>query len=147
MFTGGGGCSPLPPPGPPPRRPNPRKGMGPASTPLVMADWLQPGQLVIAMGSDHAHKAELEPECLRRADCYVPDRQSQTAIAGELRAALDAGVIAADAKFSELGDVIAGMARGRQSDEQLIICDLTGTGIQDTAIADLALGRLRSDGD
>ena len=56
-------------------------------------------------------------------------------------------VIAKDAKYAELGEVIAGTAPGRKSDTDLIICDLTGTGIQDTAIADLALHRLQISGE
>lgn len=113
----------------------------PSATPLVMADWLQPGQLVIAMGSDQEHKAELHPDCLRKATLYVPDSQAQCAIKGELRSAIAAGAIAADHQFTELGQITAGHAPGRQSDHDLVIADLTGTGVQDTAIATLARQR------
>lgn len=113
----------------------------PSATPLVMADWLQPGQLVIAMGSDQEHKVELDPECLRKATLYVPDSQSQCAVKGELRSAIEAGVIATGHQFTELGQITAGHAPGRRSDADLIIADLTGTGVQDTAIATLARQR------
>ena len=110
----------------------------PSATPIVMADWLQPGQLVIAMGSDQEHKCELEPACLARADLYVPDSQSQCAVKGELRSAIAAGAVSPDRQFAELGDIAVGSAAGRQSDKHIIIADLTGTGVQDTAIATLA---------
>lgn len=113
----------------------------PSSTPLVMADWLQPGQLIIAMGSDQEHKAELAPACLAKATLYVPDAQAQCAVKGELRSAIEAGVIPANRSFSELGDITAGKAPGRQSSADIIIADLTGTGVQDTAIATLARHR------
>lgn len=113
----------------------------PSDKPLVMADWLRPGQLVIAMGSDQEHKVELDPDCLAKTTVYVPDSQSQCAVKGELRSALEAGVIARDAKFAELGDITAGKVPGRQSDDEIIIADLTGTGVQDTAIATLARQR------
>jgi ornithine cyclodeaminase len=118
----------------------------PSETPLVMVDWLQPGQLVIAMGSDQEHKVELEPACLERADLYIPDSQSQCAVKGELRSALAAGVVASDRKFSELGDITTGKTPGRQSDSAIIIADLTGTGVQDTAIATLARQRAEAEG-
>lgn len=118
----------------------------PSATPIVMADWLQPGQLVIAMGSDQEHKVELEPACLARADLYVPDSQSQCAVKGELRSALDAGVASPDRQFAELGDIAVGSAPGRRSDNQIIIADLTGTGVQDTAIATLARQRAETGG-
>ncbi|HWT57478.1 MAG TPA: ornithine cyclodeaminase family protein, partial [Rhizobium sp.] len=48
---------------------------------------------------------------------------------------------APDAAFAELGQIIAGRVPGRASDDQITIADLTGTGIQDTAIATLAFAR------
>jgi ectoine utilization protein EutC len=111
----------------------------PATTPILRADWLRPGQHVTAMGSDQHGKNELESACLTRADRYVPDRLAQTRRMGELRAAIESGLVAADAQFEELGAVLAGAAPGRTSAEQITIADLTGTGMQDTAIADLAL--------
>ncbi|KIC15775.1 ectoine utilization protein EutC [Leisingera sp. ANG-DT] len=113
----------------------------PAADPVVQAEWLRPGQLVIAMGSDQEHKGELEPACLTKADLYVPDSQAQCAVKGELRSAIAAGLIAGHQSFTELGVISSGQAPGRQSDNELIIADLTGTGVQDTAIATLAGSR------
>jgi ornithine cyclodeaminase len=118
----------------------------PSATPLVKADWLQPGQLIIAMGSDQEHKVELEPACLAKATLYVPDSQSQCAIKGELRSAIETGGFAKDHIFTELGDITAGKSPGRQSDADIIIADLTGTGVQDTAIATLARQRAQAAG-
>jgi ornithine cyclodeaminase len=113
----------------------------PSDRPLVMGDWLQPGQHITAMGSDQDHKVELDPSCLAKAKLYVPDSQAQCAIKGELRSAIAAGAISANLSFSELGDVAAGHVPGRQSDADITIADLTGTGVQDTAIATLARQR------
>lgn len=118
----------------------------PATEPVIRADWLRPGQLVIAMGSDQEHKGELAPECLAMATLYLPDAQAQCAIKGELRSAIDAGIFPADRQFAELGDVTSGKAAGRQSDSDIIIADLTGTGVQDTAIATLAKQRAMAAG-
>jgi ornithine cyclodeaminase len=118
----------------------------PSTSPLIMADWLRPGQHVTAMGSDQHHKNELEPACLARADLYVPDKRSQTELLGELHHALAAGVVAPDAIFPELGDIIIGRASGRTSPDALTICDLTGTGVQDTAIATFARQRAETAG-
>ena len=113
----------------------------PASQPILRAEWLRPGQHVTAMGSDQDHKNELDPACLARADLYVPDRLSQTRGLGELRSAIAAGIAAPDDEFAELGMIVAGKARGRPSDSAITIADLTGTGIQDTAIATFASQR------
>ncbi|MEO1989128.1 MAG: ectoine utilization protein EutC [Martelella sp.] len=113
----------------------------PATEPVLKADWLKPGQHVTAMGSDQHSKNEIEPACLARADAYVPDRQSQTAELGELRSAIAAGVVPSEKRFAELGDIITGAAKARLAPSDLTIADLTGTGVQDTAIATLALKR------
>ncbi|MDP2120434.1 MAG: ectoine utilization protein EutC [Hoeflea sp.] len=113
----------------------------PATTPVLMAEWLRPGQHITAMGSDQEHKNEIDPACLARVDPYVPDRLSQTRLMGELRAAIAEGLVDARAEFAELGAIVSGKAPGRISDDAITLADLTGTGVQDTAIATFALAR------
>ena len=119
----------------------------PATEPLLMADWLRPGQHVTAMGSDQPGKTELDPRCLVRADLYVPDRLSQTRAMGELRGAIAAGLIDPERGFGELGEVLTGDAPGRAGPEAITIADLTGTGVQDTAIATHALAGIGPEGE
>jgi len=113
----------------------------PAREPIVRAAWLHPGLHITAMGSDSEHKQELEPAVLERADVVVSDRRSQGLTIGELRAAREAGVDVSEARVAELGEVLAGTRPGRTRDDQITVCDLTGTGAQDTAIARLAYAR------
>ena len=118
----------------------------PSDRPLGMSDWLQPGQHVTAMGSDQEHKVELDPTCLAKATRYVPDNQAQCAIKGELRSALELMVVDPDRAFSDLGDIVSGIDQGRASETDITIADLTGTGVQDTAIATLARQRANAAG-
>ena len=111
----------------------------PSTTPLIKSEWLQPGLHITAMGSDAEHKNEIDPKIIKKADMYVCDSQSQTAILGELHHAIKAGIIDKKSKFTEIGEIINGSKEGRKNDQEITICDLTGTGIQDTAIARLAL--------
>ena len=60
---------------------------------------------------------------------------------GELHHALRAGAVSQQAVHSELGQIIAGLHPGRVQAEEVTLCDLTGTGAQDTAIANLAFER------
>jgi ectoine utilization protein EutC len=106
----------------------------PAREPVLMADWLHPGLHVTAMGSDADYKNEIEAGALARADLYVCDRVSQCEALGELRSARAAGVWSG-ATPPELGEIIAGGHPGRRTEADITICDLTGTGAQDTAIA------------
>jgi len=111
----------------------------PARAPLVRADWLRPGQHVTALGSDSPGKQELEAACLARADLLVVDRLTQCAAFGELRHALESGLVHPGRVHAELGEIVAGLKPGRSSATQLTIVDLTGVGFQDTAIASKAI--------
>ncbi|MCJ9672573.1 MULTISPECIES: ectoine utilization protein EutC [unclassified Neorhizobium] len=113
----------------------------PSAIPILKAEWLQPGQHVTAMGSDAEHKNEIDPAAIAKADVYVADSLKQTRWLGELHHAVKAGLISPDTEFSELGQVIAGIRPGRENAGQITLTDLTGTGIQDTAIATLAFAR------
>ncbi|MBY3174098.1 ectoine utilization protein EutC [Rhizobium leguminosarum] len=113
----------------------------PSETPIIEAGWLGPGQHLTAMGSDAEHKNEIDPAAITGADLYVADSLKQTRRLGELHHAIDAGLVAADAVFAELGQIVAGRTPGRTRSDQITIADLTGTGIQDTAIATLAFAR------
>jgi ornithine cyclodeaminase len=97
------------------------------------------------MGSDQAEKNELDPVALARADTYVCDRVSQAEALGELRAAIAAGTWTRGTP-PELGAVVAGAVPGRRAPSDITICDLTGTGAQDTAIATRALAACHAAG-
>lgn len=117
----------------------------PSTSPLIEAAWLRPGQHLTAMGSDAEHKNELAPAVLARADRYVCDRRSQAIRLGELHHAVAAGTVPEDLGV-ELGEVVAGKAPGRANPEEITVVDLTGTGVQDTAVATLARARCEAAG-
>lgn len=118
----------------------------PSREPLIEPGWLKRGQHVTAMGSDAEHKNEIAPEVLLEVDRYVCDRQSQCALMGELHHALKTGVVSENEVFPELGAIVTGDAKGRETETQITLCDLTGTGVQDTAIATLARKRAAATG-
>jgi ectoine utilization protein EutC len=117
----------------------------PAREPILKATWLHPGLHITAMGSDQVGKNEIEPAAIAAANLFVCDRVTQSAKLGELRSAREAGRLV-DVDPTELGDVIAGVKPGRKSEDHVTICDLTGTGAQDTAIATYALAAARKAG-
>jgi ectoine utilization protein EutC len=118
----------------------------PSREPIVRAEWLHPGLHITAMGSDLPPKRELGPSVLAQADLLVCDSRAQCAILGELHHALDAGELRDDARVVELGEITSGRAAGRSDSSQITVCDLTGTGVQDVAIALLARARAEGRG-
>jgi len=116
----------------------------PSKAPLIDAAWLHPELHITAMGSDLPGKQELAPEVLVRADRVVCDRKSQCFGMGELQHARGHGL--GEAEVVELGEITSGHAPGRASEEAITVCDLTGLGVQDTAIALAAYERARQEG-
>jgi ornithine cyclodeaminase len=110
----------------------------PSHQPLLLAEHVKPGQHITAMGSDAEHKNEIDPRIIAEKAHYFCDRLSQVQALGELHHAIEQGLVKATDTFPEIGQVIAQQAQGRIDSEQITLCDLTGTGIQDTAIATLA---------
>ncbi len=113
----------------------------PSDKPILEAAWLQRGQHVTAMGSDAEHKNEIDPAAILKASPYVADSLKQTRRLGELHHAIAAGLVGGSTDFPELGAIVSGQIAGRRSREAITLCDLTGTGVQDTAIATLAYRR------
>lgn len=106
----------------------------PSEAPLLTGEMVRPGTHITAVGADTPSKRELDTAAVRRADVIVADSLSQCATRGELARA---GAEGADLSTAvELGDVVAGRARGRQHAEQITLADLTGVAVQDLAIAE-----------
>jgi ornithine cyclodeaminase/alanine dehydrogenase-like protein (mu-crystallin family) len=93
-------------------------------SPLVRAEDLHNGLLVVAMGSDGVGKQELDPRTFARAHKVACDFKSQCFRLGELQHALGAGILNEQSKILELGELTSGRARGRENEDEIAICDL-----------------------
>jgi len=118
----------------------------PARAPVVEAAWVAPGCHVTAVGSDGADKIELDPALLAKADKVVADRVDQCLRLGELHHAVERGLLSRERVHAELGEIAAGMKPGRTRDDEITVADLTGVGIQDAAVSNLAVAEARRRG-
>ena len=107
----------------------------PSKNPLIKYSSLPRGIHITAMGSDAEEKNELDPKIIANCDVYIPDNQSQTSILGELNHAIKNNLIKSDMIFNDLGKIIINPELGRKNNDDITVADLTGTGVQDTAIA------------
>jgi ornithine cyclodeaminase/alanine dehydrogenase-like protein (mu-crystallin family) len=109
----------------------------PSREPLIKAEHLHAGLHITAMGSDGPGKQELHASAVERADVVVCDSYEQCRRLGELQQV----PIARD-RVIELGELTSGTKKAHINDSQISICDLTGTGAQDSAIAEYAFSAL-----
>jgi alanine dehydrogenase len=107
--------------------------MTPGHEVLLSEGMLRPGQHVSLMGADGPGKAEIAVDELLRTRIFADDWE-QASHNGELVHAVEAGKLARSG-VTELGAVLSGDARGRESDDEITTFDSTGLAIQDLAIA------------
>ena len=109
-----------------------------SSEPIFSADWVSPGTHVNGVGSFRLGMVELPPELFGRASLVAIDsHEAALEEAGELVAALDAGLLARDA-FVEIGSIDGAWAAGRDP-SAITIFKSVGLAIQDLATAELVM--------
>lgn len=108
-----------------------------AHEPLVMKHWVKPGTHIACMGTDTKGKQEVDPELVAGASLFT-DEIAQSVSIGETQHAIAAGLVS-QAAIIPIGDVINGSHPGRTSEEEITLFDGTGVGLQDLAIASVAV--------
>lgn len=117
-----------------------------ATDPVFDGTALDPGTHVTVMGQYDPACNEVDPTTIERS-VYVPDLKDRVLQdAGSFLTALEAGVIDPDHVHAELGEVVAGTASRRTTDDQITVFDSGGTGIETTAGAFLLYERARDAG-
>ncbi len=97
------------------------------------------GVHLACMGTDTVGKQEVEPALVAVASVFT-DEVSQSISIGEAQHAVAAGLKSA-ADIVPLGDVVTGGHPGRRSDSEITLFDGTGVGLQDLAVAGVAVAR------
>jgi ornithine cyclodeaminase/alanine dehydrogenase-like protein (mu-crystallin family) len=106
----------------------------PSKKPYIRRMDIMPGTFIAAVGADSEEKQELFPD-LVASNKVVADVIEQSATIGELHHALEKGLINIAGVHAELGQIITGKKPGRESDNEIIIFDSTGTALQDVVVA------------
>jgi ornithine cyclodeaminase len=96
------------------------------------------------MGTDTKGKQEVEPALLGRGSVFA-DELAQSVTIGEAQHAVAAGLVDATA-ITPLGDVLIGQHPGRRTEAEVTLFDGTGVGLQDLAVAAVAVLRARERG-
>jgi alanine dehydrogenase len=108
-------------------------------TASLMSAHVSAGTHLACMGTDTVGKQEVEPTLLVRATVFA-DEVAQSVTLGEAQHAVAAELIQA-ASITPLGAVLTGAHPGRRSTDEITLFDGTGVGLQDIAVAAMALQR------
>jgi ornithine cyclodeaminase/alanine dehydrogenase-like protein (mu-crystallin family) len=109
--------------------------------PIFSAEWVAPGTHVSAVGSFQRGMIELPPEIFAAAALVAVDsREAALEEAGDLVAAIEAGLLGADG-FVEIGSIDTSWAAGRDP-SAITVFKSVGLAIQDVAAAELVMANL-----
>ena len=103
----------------------------------LMKDWIKPGTHIACMGTDTKGKKEVDPALVAAASVFT-DEIAQSVSIGETQHAVAEGLIRED-QITPIGAVINGAHPGRTSDDEITLFDGTGVGLQDLAVASVAM--------
>jgi alanine dehydrogenase len=109
-----------------------------SSTPVFDGRLLRPGAHLNAIGTFTLDRREVDDATVERSRIFVDLVQAALEEAGELVAALEAGLTTSD-EWTELGLVAAGLADGRRSPDEITFFKSVGHAVQDVAAAARAL--------
>jgi alanine dehydrogenase len=116
-----------------------------SNRPILFKGDVRPGSFIAAVGTDSESKQEIDPHLLASSK-VVADSIDQCTSIGDLHHAIDAGLMTREKVYAELGQVVAGLKVGRASNDEVIVFDSTGTGLQDVAAAAIVYERAMRDG-
>lgn len=106
----------------------------PSYEPIIKNGWIKNGMHLNCIGADAPGKQEIDEKILLRSKIVVDDYE-QALHSGEVNVPFSKGVIKKENIYGELGEIIAGLKKGRESDDEITIFDSTGLAIQDIAVA------------
>lgn len=107
-----------------------------ARKPTFNGNLVKAGAHVNAVGSYMPHMQELDPVILNRANkIYFESTEAVLSESGDIIIPLKQGLITKDKFTGELGQVIMGTLKGRESDEEITVFKTVGIATQDVVTA------------
>jgi ornithine cyclodeaminase/alanine dehydrogenase-like protein (mu-crystallin family) len=117
-----------------------------SAEPVIERGWLKNGVHINAVGACLPHIRELDTQTVADAAFFTDRRESAENEAGDFVLAQAEGAIGPEHIRAEIGEVVAGMAPGRSSDDEITIFESLGLAIEDLAAADHVVQRARAEG-
>jgi ornithine cyclodeaminase/alanine dehydrogenase-like protein (mu-crystallin family) len=106
-----------------------------SKSPVIHVEDVSPGTHINGVGSFTPEMQEIGPNVVSRARVIVDHRESAWAEAGDLIIPRDQGIIPELHAQTEIGEVAAGMAPGRETPDQITFFKSVGNAVQDAAVA------------
>jgi len=110
----------------------------PATVPFLKPEMIKDGATIIGVGADMPEKCEFAPDLYVRADKIFVDSRESNLLLGGISRSIKEKKLTIDDITGEIGEVIVGKKQGRQNEQEVIVINLVGIGVQDTFIGNFA---------
>ena len=117
-----------------------------ATTPIIDADWVQPGLHINGIGSHAVGVREIDTKTMVRSKLVCDNVDACLAEAGDVQIPIEEGAMTAADIYGEIGELITGTKPGRESDEEVTIFKSVGLSIQDISAAHYVYQRALEEG-
>ena len=114
--------------------------------PVLHGAWLGRGAHVNLVGASRLNAREVDDDVVMASRFFVDSRTSARGEAGELKHAMDAGLVTESHVLGEIGDVLSGSVVGRTVDQDITVYKSLGVAAQDLAAAHVIYERAVRDG-
>jgi ornithine cyclodeaminase/alanine dehydrogenase-like protein (mu-crystallin family) len=112
-----------------------------SKTPFVRREWARPGTHFSAIGAFTPDMAELSADLVASSKVYVDSLEAAKEEAGDVIQAVARGLMRWEDVKGEIGEVMAGLKKGREGEEEVTVFKSVGIAAQDAAVASLLLRR------
>ena len=117
-----------------------------ATTPIIDADWVQPGLHINGIGSHAVGVREIDTKTMVKSKLVCDNVDACLAEAGDVQIPIEEGAMTAADIYGEIGELITGAKPGRESGEEVTVFKSVGLSIQDISAAHYVYQRALEEG-
>lgn len=114
--------------------------------PVIERAWISPGSHINAIGTHSAAGREIDGATMAAARIFVDRRESALNEAGDFVLAMKEGLIGPDSIVAEIGELLIGTKRGRESEEEITLFKSLGLAVEDLASAEYLFRKAQEEG-
>jgi ornithine cyclodeaminase/alanine dehydrogenase-like protein (mu-crystallin family) len=117
-----------------------------SASPVVQGSWIDAGAHVMAVGACRPTEREMDPNLIALSRFFVDSRAAARVESGDVVLGIRDGAFDETHIAGEIGEVLLGRVRGRETRAQITVFKSLGMAVEDVAAADLAYRRARERG-
>jgi len=113
--------------------------------PVLKRDWIAPGAHINAIGTHSPQSREIDSATMAAARIFCDRRESALNEAGDYLLAAQEGAVTPESIVAEIGEILIGAKRGRESYSELTLFKSLGLAIEDVVCAEYLFRKAKAE--